>query len=591
MKFYHALLRTAARRPKLAAEALYWHAMGKKVRARNRLRSSLAQGASAYQDWILWHEKRGEILAEAADDIAGWEHKPRLSVILYNHSGESSAHFERRLAALEAQVFAEFELVLVQSREAVAARTPSIGRLAPVAQRTNNPVKAMCLGLQTATGNYVLPLAEDAILAPDALYHLAKAVMARPDALVFYGDEDRITRRGKRLDPWFKPQWNAELFLAQDYLSNACLVRRDLARACVQSHPALNGAGLYALLLAATSQATDQGVAHVPHVMAHIDAEAPDDDEQREARVAAVAHHLSGQPAQVQAGPYGSVAVEWPLPDPRPLVSVIIPTRDHVELLRTSVSGVLTATRYRNVEVIIMDNGSSDAAALSYLNRVSANPLVRVVRHDAPFNFAQLINIGAREAKGEYLCLLNNDIEVIDEAWLSALMRQAVRPEMGAVGAKLLYDDGSIQHAGVTVGLGQAAGHAHRFQRDSEPGYHARAHLPHYVSAVTAACLLVAKHKFWQVGGMDEEGFQVAFNDVDLCLKLQAAGWRNFYEPRSVLVHHESKSRRKDYHADQISRYMRELALLQERWQTRQFADPLHHPALERSNEAYQIAL
>jgi GT2 family glycosyltransferase len=147
---------------------------------------------------------------------------------------------------------------------------------------------------------------------------------------------------------------------------------------------------------------------------------------------------------------------------------------------------------------------------------------------------------------GDYLCLLNNDIEITDENWLSAMVRQAVRPGVGAVGAKLLYPDGTIQHAGVVIGLGQAAGHAHRFQKDSDPGYFLRAHVPHRVSAVTGACLLVGKEQFWEVGGLDESGFAVAFNDVDLCMKLQAAGYHNIYEPRATLIHHESKSRARD---------------------------------------------
>jgi len=159
------------------------------------------------------------------------------------------------------------------------------------------------------------------------------------------------------------------------------------------------------------------------------------------------------------------------------------------------------------------------------------------------------------------------------------------------VGAKLLYDDRSIQHAGVTIGLGDAAGHAHRFLREGEEGYFARAHLPHQVSAVTGACLLLERAKFEAVGGLDEEGFAVAFNDVDLCLKLQAAGWRNIYEPRAVMVHHESKSRPKDHRPDQVARWRAELDLLQSRWGTASRVDPVHHQHLDRRQESYLIRL
>jgi GT2 family glycosyltransferase len=169
------------------------------------------------------------------------------------------------------------------------------------------------------------------------------------------------------------------------------------------------------------------------------------------------------------------------------------------------------------------------------------------------------------------------------------MMRQAVRPHVGAVGAKLLYADRSIQHAGVIVGLGDAAGHAHRYLPNDKPGYFNHAHLPQYVSAVTAACLVVEKKKFLEVGGLDETHLAIAFNDADLCLKLGAAGWRNLYTPHAVLIHHESKSRRRDAMASEQSRYRSELRTLQTRWRTIGFRDPCHHPNLSRASETFQI--
>jgi GT2 family glycosyltransferase len=260
-----------------------------------------------------------------------------------------------------------------------------------------------------------------------------------------------------------------------------------------------------------------------------------------------------------------------------------------LRLLRTCVRGVLDNTRYRPFEIIIVDNGSRDPETLSFLKRVSANPRVRVLDYDQPFNFSAINNFAARNARGSYLCLLNNDIEIIDEGWLIALMRQAVRPEVGAAGAKLLYEDGTIQHAGVVIGLGQAAGHAHRYQRNDEPGYFARPHVAHCASAVTAACLVVAKAKFDAVGGLDETNFAVAFNDVDLCLKLERAGWHNIYVPQAVAIHHESKSRGRDFLPANIDRYMGELAVLQDRWATPGYSDPLHHPHLDKGAETYVI--
>lgn len=588
VNFYRILFHTALRRPKLAAEALYWRLTGRKARARNRLRACLEQGPNAYRDWIALVERRPEMVAKAAQDWPEWPVRPRLSVILYQAPGESSADIERRLASLEAQTYGEWELVLAQSREAMPTRPPVVPRLTLVPGRTDNPAKALIQGIECATGDYVLPLAADTLLAPDALYHLARAVVANPDAGVFYGDEDRINRKGLRSHPWFKPRWNPDLFLAHDYLSAACLIRREDALAMPPIHPALSAAGLYAMLIHMTAQTE---VVHVPRVIAHRQNAGLHDPDALAARAAAVAHHVAPLGASTRIGAFGTVAVDWPMPEMQPLVSIIIPTRDHVRLLRKCVTGVLNATRYRNIEILIIDNGSAEAETLDYFARVSGNPRVRVIRDDRPFNWSALNNLGAREARGEYLCLLNNDIEITDENWLSTMVRQVVRPGVGAVGAKLLYPDGTIQHAGVVIGLGKAAGHAHRFQPNAEPGYFARAHVPHRVSAVTGACMLVSKALFRQVGGLDEDGFAVAFNDVDLCLKLQAAGYHNIYEPRAVLVHHESKSRARDTHSTQVERYQRELALLQERWGTATYADPLHHPALDPTSETYRIAL
>jgi GT2 family glycosyltransferase len=272
-------------------------------------------------------------------------------------------------------------------------------------------------------------------------------------------------------------------------------------------------------------------------------------------------------------------------------VSIIIPTRDHLELLRPCVEGLLQNTRYNNFEIIIVDNGSIEPATIGYLRDLAGDPLITVMRDDRAYNYSRLNNAAATVAKGEYLCLLNNDTEVIEPGWLEAMMRYATRPDVGAVGARLLYDDHSVQHAGVVVGMGQAAGHAHRFLTKDEPGYFARTYASHVVTAVTAACLLVSRQKYEAVGGLDEQNLAIAFNDVDFCLKLQSQGWKNIYTPYARLIHHESKSRGKDVSRQHIDRYRRELATLQERWGTPDYRDPLHHIHLDRSSERYLIGL
>jgi len=228
---------------------------------------------------------------------------------------------------------------------------------------------------------------------------------------------------------------------------------------------------------------------------------------------------------------------------------------------------------------------------MAFLSAARDDLGVKIIRDDRPYNYSQLNNLAAEKAVGDYLCLLNNDTEIIQPSWLREMIRQAIRPNIGAVGAKLLYDDMSIQHAGVVIGLCGSAGHVHRYLPNDNPGYFARAHVAHYVSAVTAACLVVKKGKFHEVGGLDEENLAIAFNDVDFCLKLEKRGWRNLYEPNAVLFHHESKSRGRDTSRQNIERYLRELHVLRERWGAIDYQDPLHHPHLDRSSETYLLGL
>jgi GT2 family glycosyltransferase len=256
-------------------------------------------------------------------------------------------------------------------------------------------------------------------------------------------------------------------------------------------------------------------------------------------------------------------------------------------VLRPCVESLLERTEYPNFEILIIDNGSIDAATAKFFREVSEDERVRVLTYDRPFNYSAINNFAVGHARGTFVALLNNDTEVLEPAWLTELMRYAARPEIGAAGAKLLYDDRSIQHAGVVIGIGGAAGHAHRFLPADQPGYFYMPHVAQFVSAVTGACLLVKTSKFEAVGGLDDEKLAIAFNDVDFCLKLEVAGWRNVYVPHAILLHHESKSRDSDMAPTQLPRFKRELAVLQERWGTKTYKDPLHNPNLDSSSETY----
>lgn len=376
-----------------------------------------------------------------------------------------------------------------------------------------------------------------------------------PECYVIFADDDRLDRRGYRSAPHFKPDWNGELHQHHDMLTEACIIRADAAMlGAVAGH-----ADWPSQLVAA---AVPRGpVAHVHAVLHH--------------RATRIEPPASPQPVTIASS--------------LPPVSVIIPTRNRADLLRTCIAG-LRATQYPSIEIIIADNDSDEAETRDYLAQLACEGVV-VLPQPGPFNYSTINNNAVAIAKGALICLMNNDIEILAPDWLAIMATQALRPEVGAVGAQLLYPDGRIQHAGVVIGVGNAAGHAHRFVDPADEGYFRRHALPQYVSAVTAACLVVQKEKFLAVGGLDAANFAVAFNDVDLCLRLNQRGWQSFYEPRSVLVHHESISRGFDTDPVGAARFAGELAALQRIWHTNAITDPFHHPNLSRASEQFALSL
>jgi GT2 family glycosyltransferase len=559
--FWEHFLRLLPRRPLPALAALYWHVTRRRVRARIRLHVASTDLPFAYELWTARNEDHNGPSSGLDSTMKDWQWRPRFSVALHAATGFTQEQLDRSVRSVEQQSYPNWTFS---------------GTIAgPIGE-----------SITAADGDYLIALRIGDSLSISALFQIARTLQSNRGAAIVYGDEDQLTPRGRRTRPWFKPQWNEEMFLALDFLSSAVAIETSLARAATRSDDSAT-MDVQTLLLAA-SAAAEGPIVHVPSIISHRDWHG---EEQGDQRLDAVAAHLRPRGATCVPGLFDTVKVQWPLPDPLPLVSIIVPTKDKVELLRACVGTVLERTDYGNFELLIVDNASVEPHTAVYLREVEQHSKVRVVHHDVPYNFSAINNFASSQARGSFLCLLNNDTEVIEPAWLTEMMRYAARADVGAVGAKLLYDDGTIQHAGVVVGIGEAAGHAHRHLRADQPGYFRQAHVAQFVSAVTAACLVIDRKKFDAVGGLDEAELAVAFNDVDLCLKLQAAGWRNVYVPHAVLVHHESKSRGNDISPRNIDRYMRELGVLQQRWGTKTYADPAHNPNLDRYSETFVFRL
>lgn len=586
IQVYFALL---LRRPREALTVAWWWVTGKRVRAFGRFRNSAASLPGIYPHWIS-HNQSERISAQALFDLrCQTAALPILAVHLHIPLACPPPLVDAAVRSILDQFYPRWELYVTSA--------DSDARLLLDDPRINSvmsPLMSRAAGLAHVFGvmaaSYVVPVSAGCTLSPGALLAYAQAIPDENHPVVLYADQDELSQEGKRCNPWLKPQWDEDLFLAQDYLSAACALpigpvsRAGFEEACPDI------IAVYALLSQLLLGPNAVAARHV----AHIATTTPACYWNRSSVARAdLVRNISRESfgADVVAGAFGTLVIRRPLPDPPPKVSIIVPTRDRLDLLATCVEGVLHRTDYPDIELVIADNESVETDTLDYLKQCGLDARVKIVHWPYHYNYSAINNYAIAQATGSYICLLNNDTEVINTAWLHELMLHAVRPEIGAVGAQLLYPDHTIQHAGVVVGLGGAAGHAHRGLVEGEPGYFAQALIARSATAVTAACLVVAKDKFDAVSGFDEKSLAIAYNDVDLCLKLRKAGWRNMYVPQSMLIHHEGKSRGLDLTPQHLDRYKRELAVFQERWGAVDFRDPTHHPGLDPISEQYRLGL
>ncbi len=448
------------------------------------------------------------------------------------------------------------------------------------------------LGL--ASGEYVGLLEQHDMLSPWSLAEVIRYLQKSPQESpvdILYSDEDVIDAQGQRGAPFFKPDWSPDLCVSSPYACHLSVYKRSLIET-MDGLRAVDSASLsYDLLLCCTEKTARIG--HIPRVLYHKrQSHVPQDRGPLQApAVEGVAHihtkHVLAQALErrgvasvVEDGPAACTFRVRRTLLGSPLISMIIPTRDRLNLLRRCVESIEEHTTYKNYEILIFDNGSQESQTLSYL----ASCAHQVIRDDGPFNFARLCNRGAAEAQGQQLLFLNNDMEVITPDWLEALLEHAQRPEVGVVGAKLLYADNTIQHAGVVFGMRGVAGHAHKYQPVKRPGYRFFPHLIRNYSAVTAACLMIRKAMYESIGGMQEQ-LAVLYNDADLCLRLRQQGYLIVYTPYAKLYHHEGRSRWSHPPRPDEVQYMLD------HWGPLIAQDPYYNPnlSLDREDFAFDI--
>lgn len=573
-------------RPALLSPIANWLSQlnGRRLKARRQRKD-----ARAYQD-LLKREQR-EASARPID-----LNDPSLSLritLIFLPESKASQVLADQLTELQAQQHGNWELLTDRGPAGTPPPTDPRCRWFSTPPEADLAHRYNAL-LAEARGDYVVLLREsDRLAGPHALRLWAEAAQHFHRPPVVYSDEDRVDQAGRHHRPHFKCDWNQELQRAAHALGRSWLVRTDRARQ-VGGWPELPEPGAAQLLvLAACGNHERCPAVHVPHVLWHWQAPSncPTTEPTSIAQAQAVQRLLRSQGVNctVRPAPDVGLHVRYAVPEPAPLVSLIVPTRNGLHLLRQCVESVLKHTRYPNFELLIVDNGSDDPATLDYLAQRTGDARVRVRRDARPFNYSALNNHALADCRGELICLLNNDTEVISPHWLDEMVALACRADVGVVGARLWFGNGTLQHAGVLLGLGGYAGHLHLDLPRGQTGYFGRACLTQEFSAVTAACLVMRRCVFDAVGGLNEENLGIDLNDVDLCLRVREAGWRVVWTPFAELFHHESASRGKTLSAERRARQQAEQAWFAKRWSHWLHADPAYHPSLSLRREAFAL--
>jgi len=589
LTFLHNLKNTALRSPVYLYKTLKLASQGRFSEIIVKAKGKLAPSP------LTFHQKASIVedvpsLEEAQEFLRQMGRRPLISVVMPTYN--TQADFLRQaIESVKGQMYPQWELCIADDG---SDREETLNFLKGIRDERikirflseNGGISAASnAALETVRGEYVTFLDHDDLLAPHALLKVALTINAHPEADIIYSDEDKIDELGNHVEPFFKPDWSPDLFLSTNYVCHLLVYRRGLLDSTGGFRSDFDGSQDYDLLLRATEKTGN--VYHIPHVLYHwrktstscaSDSQAKPEATQAGMKALRDALERRNIAAQILPGPFPTTyRVNYSLRG-HPRVGVIIPNKDKIDLLSKCIGSLTAKTGYENYEIIIVDNGSREENTRAYYKELEEKHGVRILSFPHPFNFSAMNNLGAQEATGEHLLFLNNDIEIVHGEWMEAMLEHSQRKKVGAVGAKLLFPDRRIQHAGVVLGVGGVANHAFMGLPDDEPGYFGFPHLTRNVSAVTAACLMMRREVFEEVGGFDETHLPVAFNDVDLCLRVRRAGYLIVYTPYAKLIHHESSTRGKE--DIYTPRFVQETQYMKEKWGELPAEDPYYNPNL-----------
>ena len=585
----------------------YWKSQGAAALAEKVVTKvkNVRQGPPSYQKWIRHHLPDRNELEKQKKTSFGYRPKLSFVVPLY----KTPEKYLRRLTeSFQEQTYSNWELCFSDGSGAQSPLTELLKELTAkdnrikyvsheeplqISENTNSAI-------EIATGDFIAFADHDDELTPNALFECVKAINEKPQTLVIYTDEDKMSMDGhKFFQPHFKPDYNPDLLCAVNYICHLFVVSRKVIEKVGGLRSEFDGAQDYDFVLRCVEAVKDEEICHIPKILYHWRCHEDSTAENPESKLyafeagrrAVQAHYeRTGIPAEVFKGEYLGLYRTKFIRDHDPLISIIIPNKDHIDDLKRCMESIEQKSTYKNYEYIIVENNSTDSATFEYYKKLEAeNPKVRMVYWDGVFNYSAINNYGASFAKGEYLLLLNNDTEIINPDCLEELLGYCMRKDVGAVGARLYYEDDTIQHAGVVIGFGGIAGHCFVQQKRGTTGYCHRIICAQDYSAVTAACMMVKKSAFDAVGGLSEE-LAVAFNDIDFCMKLRKAEYLIVYNPYAELYHYESKSRGLEDTPEKVARFNKEIATFEKKWpEILENGDPYYNPNLTLKSQDFSL--
>ncbi|RUM44595.1 MAG: glycosyltransferase family 2 protein [Hydrogenimonas sp.] len=571
------------------------------------------ESPSSYETWVK------EFETNTISSTQPLKHYPLISIIMPTFNTQKE-YLTKAITSVINQTYPHWELCIAddastneETLKVLRKFEKKDRRIKVVYRKENGHISiASNSALEISHGTWVTFLDHDDMLPPHALYEIARTINEKPEAKLIYSDEDKVDENDKRHTPHFKSDWNPDMFFSQNYITHLCAIDKTIIDKIGGFRKGVEGSQDYDLILRSLHFINDHEIIHIPKILYHWRATTnstaltPDaKNYTTQAGIKALQDYFDekGQDVVILEGLLpNTYKPTYPIPgieikeqiEPyihhsplnqniykniqshpsttnhshSPLVSLIIPTKDGYDILRTCIESIIEKTTYPNYEIIIIDNQSTDPKTLQYFRLIERkyNQNLRILKYNRPFNYSAINNFAVQHAKGEIIGLINNDIEIISGMWLTEMVQHAIRPEIGVVGAKLYYGNDTIQHAGVVLGIGGVAGHSHKYFPKEHHGYFSRLKIIQNYSAVTAACLVMRKSVYLEVGGLDEEHLKVAFNDVDLCLKVQQKGYRNLWTPYAEAYHHESISRGPEDTPEKRERFQKEVLFMKNKY-------------------------